>query len=66
MKKRDILGDKSINTIAVENIDKDFDQINIIGDIKESKSKGVFLAVRTIILTLFFMFSSICRNLCLY
>lgn len=53
MKKRDILGDKSINTIAVENIDKDFDQINIIGDVKESKSKGVFLAIRTIILTLF-------------
>lgn len=52
MKKRDILGDDSINTIAVENIDKDFDQINIIGDVKESKSKGFFSAIGIIILTL--------------
>ena len=52
MRKSDILNDNDINTISVENIDKDFDQINIISDVKESKLKAVLRVLSTSLLTL--------------
>lgn len=41
MKKSEILGDDSIKKIALENIDKDHSEINIVADIEDSPVKRI-------------------------
>lgn len=49
MRKKDILNDKNIKTISTDNIDKNFDDINIIGEIEESPIKKVFSSIALIL-----------------
>lgn len=51
MKKSDLVKDKKIKRIAVSSIDKDFDNIKMIGTIKESKAKSVFHVLGIILVT---------------
>lgn len=52
MRKSDILKDKNINTININNIDKDYDQIKIIGDVRESPIHNVVKTILLVILTI--------------
>ena len=51
MRKNDILRDKSIKTVAVESIDKDFNDIKVVGSVEESGLKSALHYIRITLVT---------------